>query len=147
VVAGCARAVRLLHRRVSSGSVEPGPVIDTFVRHATECGRSVLDACLQHQTESGLFHDIVDDPDSFEEVTLAAMVAYGAIAGVADGWLPRDYLPVGRSLLDIVTAQVGGDGLLRPACGSPTFDRPGISAEAQAVFLMAVAAAGQQPTY
>ena len=90
---------------------------------------------------AGLFHDIVDDPSTFEEVTLVAMLAYGALTGAADGWLPATYDEVGRSLLRTAAEHVGPDGLLRPACGSPLFDRPGISAEAQAWFLLAAAAA------
>jgi unsaturated rhamnogalacturonyl hydrolase len=38
---------------------------------------------------------------------------------------------------------VDESGLVRDACGSPTFDRAGTSAEAQAFHLLARAAAGQ----
>ena len=141
VVAGCARALHLLRR---ASPTDPGvladPVVDRFAAAAADCGRAVIDACLAHRADSGLFPDIVDDATSFEEVTLVAMLAYGVLTGVADGWLPAAYGTVGRSLLDTAAAHVGDDGLLRPACGSPTFDRPGVSAEAQACFLMAVAA-------
>ena len=85
---------------------------------------------------SGSLHDA-----SVSEVTLVAMLAYGALTGAADGWLPVDYDEIGRSLLQTAAEHVGPDGLLRPACGSPLFDRPGISAEAQAWFLLAAAAA------
>jgi unsaturated rhamnogalacturonyl hydrolase len=98
---------------------------------------------LSHRATSGLFHDIVDDPTTFEEATLAAMLAYAALTGTADGWLPAGYDAVGRSLLETVVRHIGPDGLLRPACGSPNFDRPGISVEAQAWFLLAVAAGGK----
>jgi unsaturated rhamnogalacturonyl hydrolase len=142
VVAGCARAIRLLRRRQGAPDASR-PVVDGFTTRAASCAREVLDACLAHRADSGLFHDIVDDPGSFEEVTLTAMLSYGILTGVADGWLPSTYLPIGRSLLDAAAAHTDEDGLLRPACGAPTFDRPGISAEAQALFLMANAAAGR----
>jgi unsaturated rhamnogalacturonyl hydrolase len=141
VVAGCARALHLL-RPAGAWATRPATATDEeFVAVAADCGRRVLDACLVHRSATGLFHDIVDDPSTFEEVTLPAMLAYAALTGAADGWLPARYDDIGRSLLETVAGHVGPDGLLRPACGSPLFDRPGISAEAQACFLLAVAAA------
>jgi unsaturated rhamnogalacturonyl hydrolase len=142
VVAGCARALHLL--RPAGESARSGAataVEEEFAAVAADCGRRVLDACLRHRSATGLFHDIVDDPRTFEEVTLAAMLAYAALTGAADGWLPPRYHDIGSSLLETVAGHVGPDGLLRPACGTPLFDRPGISAEAQACFLLAVAAA------
>jgi unsaturated rhamnogalacturonyl hydrolase len=141
VAAGCARALHLLHfaddRRVGRPA---GSVHGEFSSAAVDCARTVLDACLRHRSASGLFHDIVDDPGTFAEVTLVVMLAYAALTGAADGWLPARYDAVGRSLLECGAAHVDADGLLRPACGSPTFDRPGISAEAQAWFVLAVVA-------
>ena len=142
VVAGCARAIHLLRPAGEWAMSRPATVVDEeFVAAAAACARQVLDACLRHRSAAGLFHDIVDDPSTFEEVTLAAMLAYATLTGAADGWLPARYDEVGRSLLETVAGHIGPDGLLRPACGSPLFDRPGVSAEAQACFLLAAAAA------
>lgn len=143
VVAGCARAIHLLRPGGQMGvtrSVTPSD--EEFLAVAAECATQVIDACLQFRTTSGLFHDIVDDATSFEEVTLVAMLAYGVLTGVADRWLSDEYDQVGRSLLATAAEHVGADGLLRPACGSPLFDRPGISSEAQSWFLLAAAVAG-----
>jgi len=143
VVAGCARAIHLLRPKGNWAMSRPEDAVDEeFIATAGDCGRRVIDACLRHRTDSGLFHDIVDDPSTFQEVTLVAMLAYGTLTGAADGWLPATYDEVGRSLLRTAADHVGPDGLLRPACGSPLFDRPGISAEAQAWFLLAAAVAG-----
>lgn len=141
VAAGCARAIHLLRPSGAWALPRPAtPVDDEFVRAATDCGRRVIDGCLRHRSKAGLFHDIIDDATTFQEVTLAAMLAYAALTGAADGWLPTEYEHVGRSLLETAAEHVGPDGLLRPACGTPAFDRPGISAEAQAWFLLAAAA-------
>jgi unsaturated rhamnogalacturonyl hydrolase len=143
VVAGCARALHLLRPAGVWALSRPANAVDEeFVAEAADCAREVLDACLPHRADSGLFHDIVDEPGTFEEVTLAAMLAYSVSTGVADGWLPAEYDDIGRSLFETAAEHVGSDGLLRPACGSPGFDRPGISAEAQAWFLLAAVAAG-----
>jgi len=89
VVAGIARALRLLDGRRGDFAVE-----------AAEHARVVIDACLAHRDPDGLFHDVVTDPSTFSEANLAQMLAYAALTGVADGWLPVSYEAVGRSLLE-----------------------------------------------
>jgi unsaturated rhamnogalacturonyl hydrolase len=44
-------------------------------------------------------------------------------------------------LLACAGERLDADGLVTGVCGAPTFDRPGISAEAQAFFLLASRAA------
>ena len=125
VVAGIARAIRLV------------PDLRTdLAGHA----REVLDACLALRRPDGLFHDVLDDPATFVETNAAQMFAYAALTGAADGWLPASYAGIGRDLLAAATAKVDESGLVRDACGAPTFDHPGTSAEAQAFHLLATAA-------
>ena len=102
-------------------------------------GREVLDACLELRRPDGLFHDVLDDPSTFVETNAAQMFAYASLAGAADGWLPASYAEAGRDLLAAASRKVDESGLVRDACGSPTFDRPGTSAEAQAFHLLATA--------
>lgn len=135
VVAGLARSLRRLAGR-STGSAPARAFAHDAARHA----RDLVDAMLRLRAPSGLFHDVLDDPGTFEEVTAGEMLAYGILTGVADGWLPGSYAAAGRSLVDTARAHVDGDGLVVPACGAPRFDRPGTSAEAQAFFLLATAA-------
>jgi unsaturated rhamnogalacturonyl hydrolase len=127
VVAGIARAVRLA----------PALLSTDLPAHA----REVLDACLPLRRADGLFHDVLDDPGTFRETNAAQMFAYAALTGVADGWLPPEYATVGRDLLEAATREVDEHGLVQNACGAPTFDHPGTSAEAQAFHLLATAAA------
>jgi unsaturated rhamnogalacturonyl hydrolase len=130
VAAGLARAVH--HLRANGQDFEPD---------ATRHAREVIDACLEHRRPDGLFHDVLDDPGSFVEANLAQMLSYAIFTGVSDGWLPRDYAETGGSLLECARANLDADGLVTGVCGAPHFDRPGISAEAQAFFLLASAAA------
>jgi unsaturated rhamnogalacturonyl hydrolase len=127
VVAGIARTLRL---------VPDLPGRAAWAAHA----REVLDACLALRRADGLFHDVLDDPATFRETNAAQMFSYAASVGAADGWLPGSYAAVGRDLLAAATREVDEYGLVRGACGSPTFDRPGTSAEAQAFHLLAVCA-------
>jgi unsaturated rhamnogalacturonyl hydrolase len=128
VVAGIARTLRL---------VPDLPMRAEWAAHA----REVLDACLALRRPDGLFHDVLDDPETFRETNAAQMFSYAASVGAADGWLPEAYAEVGRDLLAAASRMVDEDGLVRGACGSPTFDRPGVSAEAQVFHLLAACAA------
>jgi unsaturated rhamnogalacturonyl hydrolase len=122
VVAGIARALRLV----------PSLPRDDLAAHV----REVLEACLAHRRPDGLFHDVLDDPSTFVETNAAQMFAYAALVGAVDGWLPPSYADIGRDLAAAAAAKVNERGLVTDACGSPTFDRPGTSTEAQAFHLM-----------
>ncbi|MEH0844998.1 glycoside hydrolase family 88 protein [Micromonospora sp. CPCC 205711] len=129
VVAGIARALRLR-------ADWPAGRRDELVGHA----RAVLDATLAHRRPDGLFHDVLDDPASHVETNVAQMLAYTALTGAADGWLPPSYADTGRDLLATADRQVDRYGLVTPVSGAPDFTHPGTSAEAQAFHLLAHAA-------
>lgn len=102
--------------------------------------RELLDGCLAYITPAGLFHNVVDDPNSFVEVNLAQMLAYTIYRGVAGGWLDRAYLPQADQMRHAAHQKVDEYGLVRDICGSPDFDHPGTAAEGQAFFLLMEAA-------
>jgi unsaturated rhamnogalacturonyl hydrolase len=130
-VAGIARTLRHL-----------GPdAARPFWREAAEHARLVIDACLPYRTRSGTFHDVIDDPATFEESNLVQMLAYAIFTGLADGWLPGRYAEAGHELLATAREHLDPDGFVTPVCAAPNFDRPGHSAEAQAFFLLAGASA------
>lgn len=133
VAAALARARHLLSDAGADG--------DPFGRRAEEQVGELVDACLAHRRPDGLFHDVLDDPGTFVEASTAQMLAYAALTGVADGWLPPRYADVGHDLLATARARVDRLGVVEGVCGAPRFDRPGRSAEAQAFHLLAVAAA------
>jgi unsaturated rhamnogalacturonyl hydrolase len=133
VAAALARALRLM--------VVHGIEAREFADRAATAARELVDACLAHRRPDGMFHDVLDDPTTFPEVTAGQMLAYTTLTGVADGWLPADYAQVGRDLLAVARAHVNPSGVVEDACSAPDFDRPGRSAEAQAFHLLATAAA------
>jgi unsaturated rhamnogalacturonyl hydrolase len=126
VAAGLARALR---------ADAAAPYRDALVEQA----RGVIDACLGWRRADGLFHDVVDDASTFVETNLAQMLAYSILTGVADRWLERGWIEVGRDLRRAAAAKVDERGLVQGVCGAPHFDHSGTSAEAQAFFLMAAA--------
>ena len=105
--------------------------------------KELIDGCLAHQCASGLFHNVVDDPSSFEETDLAQMLACAIYESVRGGWLPRDYLAAADRMRAAARAKVDGDGFVQGVCGAPNFTKPGISAEGQAFFLMMEASAAK----
>ena len=105
--------------------------------------REVLTGCLSHGRPDGLFHYIVDRPDTFVETNLSQMLAYAIFRGVAGGWLPRGLLDPAHRMRRAAHARVDDEGWVLGVCAPPNFDHPGIAPEGQALFLLMEAAAGQ----
>jgi len=103
--------------------------------------RDLLDGCLAHQRADGLFHDEVDNPSSYVETNLAAMLAYAIYESVYGGWLPKSYLARADRMRTAVRAKVDQFGFVQGVAGAPRFDQPGVSTEGQAFFILMEAAA------
>jgi unsaturated rhamnogalacturonyl hydrolase len=104
-------------------------------------GREIVDGLLQYQRPDGLFHDVVDDPNSFVETNLAQMLAYAIYRGLVTGWLDDSYRAAADRMRAAANAKVDEWGLVQGAAASPSFDRPGVSPEAQAFCLLMETAA------
>ncbi|HLA07920.1 MAG TPA: glycoside hydrolase family 88 protein [Anaerolineales bacterium] len=102
--------------------------------------RDIVDGCLAHQRPDGLFHDVVDQPDTFVETNLAQMLAYSIYRGLAGEWLPRAYKEHADKMRAVVHQKVDDSGYVQGVCGAPTFDRAGTAPEGQAFFLLMEAA-------
>lgn len=102
--------------------------------------RQLITAALPYQLPDGGFHDVLDDPDTFEEYNFAQMLAYTVYRGVAGGWLPQTLLPHAEAARQAALSQVDGLGLVRNVCGMPFFDAPGIAPEGQAFHILMEAA-------
>jgi unsaturated rhamnogalacturonyl hydrolase len=105
--------------------------------------QDLIDGCLARQRADGLFHDIVDNPDTFVETNLAQMLAYSIFHSVAGGRLPKSYLRHARRMREAVRQKVDDLGYVQGVCGSPRFESPGTATEGQAFFLLMEAAARQ----
>ena len=130
--AGLARVIRALPENRSADKAKLAGYL-----------KELIDGCLAHQCPGGLFHNVVDDPSSFEETDLAQMLAYSIYESVRGGWLPRDYLAAADRMRSAAQAKVDADGFVQGVCGAPNFARPGISAEGQSFFLMLEASAAK----
>jgi unsaturated rhamnogalacturonyl hydrolase len=103
--------------------------------------RDLLSACLSYQREDGLFHDVLDRPDTFVETNAAQMFAYTIYSGVKERWLDAAYLEHAERMRRAVHRQVDEFGFVRGVCGSPMFYKPGTATEGQAFYLLMETAA------
>lgn len=95
-----------------------------------------LDGVLAHQRPDHLFHDVLDDPESFVETNIGQQVAYTIFRLVEHRLLDLDYLKRGEEIRSAAHAKVDRYGLVRGVCGSPDFVRSGTATEGQAFFIL-----------
>jgi unsaturated rhamnogalacturonyl hydrolase len=102
--------------------------------------KDLIDACLKYQRPDGLFHDVLDKPETFVETNLAQMLAYTIYRGIQGGWLEAKYRAAADRLRQAAHAKVDAMGYVQGVCGSPRFDSAGTATEGQAFFLLMEAA-------
>jgi unsaturated rhamnogalacturonyl hydrolase len=103
--------------------------------------KEVIDGCLKYLREDGLFHNVVNKPDTFVEVNLSQMISYTIFRGVAAGYLASDYLEKAERMRKAANEQVDYLGYVQNVCGVPNFDRPYFAPEGQAFYLLMETAA------
>jgi rhamnogalacturonyl hydrolase YesR len=130
--AGLARVIR---------SISPDREDDR--RPLAAFAKDIIDGCLARQRPDGLFHDVIDKPDTFVETNLAQMLAFAIYTGSYDGWLPTEYRAHADRMRDAARNKMDRYGYIQGACGAPNFDSPGTSTEAQAFAIMMEAAASR----
>jgi unsaturated rhamnogalacturonyl hydrolase len=127
--AGLSRVIRILPESRTNEKQE-------LVAHL----KDLLDGCLAYQRPDGLFHDVIDNPETFVETNLAQMLAYTIFRGIAGGWLPPDYKIHADRMRTAAHKKVDASGYVQGVCGAPAFDRAGTAPEGQAFFLLMEAA-------
>lgn len=73
---------------------------------------SQVAALRQWQHESGLWHTLLDDRDSYLEASATAGFAYGILKAVRKRYLSREYLPMAEQAVKGVMQHINGDGEL-----------------------------------
>jgi rhamnogalacturonyl hydrolase YesR len=103
----------------------------------------LVDGCLAWQRADGLFHNVIDRPETFVETNLAQMLAFAIYEGIAGGWLPVSYRTAADRMCGAARAKMDDFGYVHGVCGAPNFDRPGIATEGQA-FCILMESAGRK---
>ena len=103
--------------------------------------RDLLDGCLKYLREDGLFHNVLNRPETFPEVNLSQMLAYTIYRGVAAGYLTASYLKQAEIMRKAANDRVDRLGYVQDVCGLPNFDRSYYAPEGQAFYLLMETAA------
>jgi hypothetical protein len=106
----------------------------------------LIDGSLAYQRPDGLFHDVIDLPDTFIEANLAQLLAIAIYTGILGGGLPGHYLPAADRMRTAARAKMDPHGCVQSVCGAPNFDSPGTSTEARAFAIMMEASSAKPPT-
>jgi unsaturated rhamnogalacturonyl hydrolase len=77
-------------------------LIDTF--------RAQVDALLKLQAPSGLWYTVLDDPDSYEEVSGSAGIAAGILKGIKAGVLDSSCQAAADKAIEAICANISDDG-------------------------------------
>lgn len=70
----------------------------------------------RYQDASGLWHQLLDKPDSYLETSCSAMFVYGIARAVNEGWIPGSYLTVARNGWAGVLSRIRPDGEVADIC-------------------------------
>jgi len=102
--------------------------------------KKMMAALLQHQSESGLWRQLVDKPDSWEETSGSGMFAYAMVTGVKRGWLDGEtYAPVARKAWLALVDQLDEEKNIKNVCvgTNKAFKEAGSNLDAQYKFYLA----------
>ena len=109
---------------------------DTVQKTMEQMFRDLLERMLALETPAHLFHDILNDPSTYEESETAAMVAYAIYRGIEQGLCDKDLRSCADAIRLALHKKTSPAGLVLDAASSPSFDRPGTAVECQAHVLM-----------
>lgn len=81
--------------------------------------QSLAQALLAHQSEEGMWRQVVDLPHAWPEYSSTAMIGAAIARGVAKGWLPpAEYRPAVERAWSAITKRTDADGGVRGVCES-----------------------------
>ena len=96
--------------------LETQPEPDPYVLQSF---RSLLRTLRGYQDADGLWHQIIDRPDSYAEFSATAMIAAAALKGIRAGWLQRDaYEPSVQQAWVAIQSRTAVDGTVLDVCES-----------------------------
>jgi len=79
--------------------------------------RTMMASLLKYQTEDGLWRQLIDVPESWEETSGTAMFAFGMVTGVKKGWLDaKTYGPAARKAWLGLVKHLDENGYLKDVC-------------------------------
>jgi len=70
----------------------------------------------RYQDQTGLWHQLIDKPDSYLETSVTAMFTYSVAKAVNEGWIPPSYLSIAREGWKGLLTKITPDGQLQDVC-------------------------------
>lgn len=70
----------------------------------------------RYQDQTGLWHQVLDKPDSYLETSVTAMFTYSVAHAVNQGWINAKYLAIAREGWKGLESKVTADGQLEDVC-------------------------------
>lgn len=78
--------------------------------------RSHMEALAGYQDHSGMWHQVLDHPETYEETSCTALFTLGLARGVRMGWLKKSYGEIALSGWNALQNKIGADGTVRDIC-------------------------------
>jgi rhamnogalacturonyl hydrolase YesR len=79
--------------------------------------RKMMAALLKHQGPDGLWHQLIDNPESWAETSSTGMFTFSMITGVKNGWLDaKVYGPAARKAWLGLVSQLDQDANIKDVC-------------------------------
>jgi len=76
----------------------------------------------RYQDQTGLWHQLLDKPDSYLETSVTAMYTYAVARAVNQGWINEKYLAIAREGWKGLTSKITADGQLQDVCIGTNMD-------------------------
>lgn len=70
----------------------------------------------RYQSESGLWHQLLDKPDSYLETSCSAMFTYAIAKGINEGWLDEHFKTIALSGWEGIKTKIQSDGQVKDIC-------------------------------
>jgi unsaturated rhamnogalacturonyl hydrolase len=90
--------------------VSPAPSAERFLRSTLE---QQVAALVPLQDSSGMWHTLLDDPNSYLEASATSGFAYGILKGIHDGLLPTSYHPAADAAIQATLENISPEGIVR----------------------------------
>lgn len=89
--------------------VECDPPVKRFL---VEALRNQVESLRRYQDPSGMWHTLIDDPDSYVETSATCGFAYGILRAVHDGLIDKEYEQCALKALEPVLSYISEDGIV-----------------------------------
>lgn len=76
----------------------------------------------RYQDQTGLWHQLLDKPDSYLETSVTAMYVYAVASAVNEGWINEKYISIAREGWKGLLTKITPDGQLQDVCIGTNMD-------------------------